>query len=76
MQIEYDREVDALYIYLKEKKYTEVTKELGEGVIIDLDKKGEVIGLEVLDASKKYNRKNISKFSARDLIKSKTLISA
>jgi len=49
MKIEYDREVDAVYIYLQQKEVVK-TIELSDAVKVDLDEKGNLIGIEVLDA--------------------------
>ena len=59
MKIEYSREDDALYITLKEVEIAD-TDELTEDVIIDYDKEGNIVGIEVLDASKNVDVKNIS----------------
>ena len=48
MRITYDAEVDALYIRFRETTVT--TKELGEGIAVDLDADGHLAGIEVLDA--------------------------
>lgn len=47
MRITYDAEADAMYIKFRE---TEVdhTQEINENTIIDFDKDGQVIGVEVL----------------------------
>jgi uncharacterized protein YuzE len=50
MKIEYDNEIDALYIRLQEK-YVDRTLEIVEGINIDLDASGKMIGIEVLDAA-------------------------
>ncbi|MFQ6072859.1 MAG: DUF2283 domain-containing protein [Methanosarcinales archaeon] len=47
MKIEYDREADALYLTLLDKKVKE-TKRLSEDILIDLGEKREVIGIEIL----------------------------
>ena len=55
MKIEYDKEVDAAYIYLNgaiKKGEAKKTIELKEQIILDFDKKEKLIGVEVLDASK------------------------
>ena len=53
MKITYDKEVDAMYIYLKKAKVAK-TLTIEEGnVFADVDKKGGVIGLEILDASRR-----------------------
>ena len=67
MRIEYDREVDALYIRLQEK-YVAKTVELEEGLNIDLDEKGKLIGLEVLDATERYSLADIFNISTENLM--------
>jgi len=60
IRVEYDKKADALYIWLRKAKY-DVSEELAENVIIDLDKKGHIIGIEVLDASKNMGKELITK---------------
>lgn len=67
MKIEYDKEVDALYIRIQEKKVTQ-TKEVAEGVNLDLDETGKLIGLEILGATERYSLSDIFNFSAENLI--------
>jgi uncharacterized protein YuzE len=50
MRVRYDEKGDTLYIRLKEAPYYE-SDEIKEGFIIDYDKNGNVIGIEILDAS-------------------------
>ena len=60
MKIEYDKEVDAAYIYLKTTiKDGEVkeTIELNDNIVLDLEEKGKIIGIEILEASKVLNKK-------------------
>ena len=52
MKITYDKEVDALYIYFKKGKINK-TMEIGDYFFADLDKSGNILGMEVLNASKK-----------------------
>jgi uncharacterized protein YuzE len=52
MKIEYDSVADALYIELSTEK-PEGVVEIKDGVNIDVNKDGRIIGLEFLDASKK-----------------------
>ena len=52
MKVKYDKEVDILYITFSENKIKE-SDEDKPGVIIDYDKKGAIVGIEVLNASKK-----------------------
>jgi len=67
MKIEYDREVDALYIRIQEKEVVR-TQEVSDGVNLDFDVEGRLIGLEVLGASKKYPSSDIFNFSTENLI--------
>ena len=59
MKFEYDKEVDAAYIYLKypiEDGEAARTIELNDNIRIDFDKKGKILGMEILDASKVLNK--------------------
>lgn len=67
MKIEYDSEIDALYIRLQEK-YVDRTVEIEEGLHIDLDESGKMIGLEVLDATDRYSLADIFNISTENLI--------
>ena len=73
MKIEYDSEIDALYIRLQEK-YVDRTVEIEEGLSIDLDKFGKMIGLEVLDAADRYSLADIFNISTENLILEKALM--
>ena len=45
--LEYDSSCDVLYIRLKREKVAE-SEPISDNVILDLSKKGEILGLEVL----------------------------
>lgn len=51
MRFEYDKEVNALYIYIREIPDGAVARqiELQEGVYLDADKDGRTFGMEFLD---------------------------
>ena len=72
MKIEYDREVDALYVRLYEK-YVARTIEIEEGMNIDLDENGKLIGLEVLDATERYSLTDIFNVATENLILEKEI---
>ena len=59
MKISYDNEADALYICLVEGDFEE-NREVMPGVILDVGKKGELLGIEVLDVSARYSLKEIA----------------
>jgi len=48
----YDRSIDALYIKLKEDRVAE-SDEVAPGVIVDYNDRGEVVGIEILQFSKR-----------------------
>ena len=51
MKIRYDLQVDALTIIFSEVTVDE-SDEIKPGVIVDFDKNGVIVGMEILDASK------------------------
>jgi uncharacterized protein YuzE len=67
MKIEYDREVDALYIRIQEKEVSH-TKEIEEGVNLDFDEEGKIIGLEIIGATERYSLKDIFNLSTENLM--------
>jgi len=58
MRIYYDNEVDALYIELGKQK-PEGVIEISEGVNLDTTSDNKIVGIEILDASKKLDIKTI-----------------
>ncbi len=50
MRIRYDEKNDAIYIRFSEELCFE-SDEVKEGFILDYDKRGRVVGLEILDVS-------------------------
>lgn len=57
MKIKYDKEVDVINIIFSNEEIVE-TDEEKPGMIIDYDKKGNVVEIEILNASKKYPNQN------------------
>ena len=50
MRVTYDEEVNALYIRIKETPYYE-SDEIKHGLILDYDREGNLIAVEILDAT-------------------------
>ena len=50
MLISYDKMADAMYIKLNEKKYAQ-NKRIMDGIALDLDADGDIIGIEILHVS-------------------------
>ena len=53
MKISYDKEVDAAYLKLSDGQPSGVI-EISEGVNLDVTEDGKIIGIEILDATKKF----------------------
>ncbi len=66
MKIEYSKDVDALYIKLREAKITD-SIDIEEGVTVDIDKHGHIVGLEILDASEKLDISDLVNISIENL---------
>ncbi len=62
MKITYDPEVDAVYIQLREAEPVRAV-DVADGVTADLDAEGNLIGLEVLDASEKVGHEGLDSLS-------------
>ena len=67
VRVEYDQKADAMYIWLRKAKY-DISEELAENVVIDLDKKGRIIGIEVLDASKNLGKDLVTRILTTEKI--------
>ncbi len=57
MKIKYDKGVDVLYIEFVNDKVAESDEEK-KGIIIDYNDKGNIVGIEVLNASSKMKQPN------------------
>jgi uncharacterized protein YuzE len=66
MKIEYSREADALYVYFKEE-YVAESREIEDGVVIDFNKEGQIIGIEILDATQRFSLSDIVNVSIENL---------
>jgi len=59
-----DLKADALYIKFQEGKFAK-NKKIDEDTIIDLDKKGGLLGIEMLNVTKKIPIKNLSNVNVK-----------
>ncbi len=59
MKIEYSHTADALYVYFREVEAAR-SDDIAEGVVVDFDAQGQIVGIEILDVS--------SRLSAKDLV--------
>lgn len=61
MRLRIDRESDALYLRIDEAPIVE-SEEVQPGVILDFDKDGRVVGIEILDLSKRTEPEKLKTF--------------
>ena len=50
MKLHYDRETDSLYIDLNARPSVD-SREIQDGLVIDLDDKGQIVGIDIQHAS-------------------------
>ncbi len=67
MEISYDKEADAMYIEFREGEFAK-NKKVDDFTIIDLDKKGNILGIELLDVSKRLPKEALSKVRLKNLV--------
>lgn len=58
MKLDYYPETDSLYIDLSEKTSME-SKEISEGIVLDYDAEGNLVGIDIDNASKKVQLKEL-----------------
>ena len=59
MKLNYYAETDSLYIDLSEQPSAE-TREISEGVLLDYDAEGNLVGIDIDNASKKVQMKELT----------------
>lgn len=59
MKIQYDKAADALYISLKKGK-TSKTIKMKDRLLVDVDRGGNIVGIEILSASAHMPKKQFS----------------
>ena len=59
MKLNYYPDTDSLYIDLSEKTSTD-SREISEGVVVDYDRDGNIVGIDIDNASKKIVLKKLS----------------
>ena len=58
MKLNYYPETDSLYIDLSEKTSVD-SKEISEGIVLDYDAEGNLVGIDIDNASKKVQLKEL-----------------
>lgn len=67
MEISYDKEADAMYIEFRKGKFAK-NKKVDDFTIIDLDKEGNMLGIELLDVSKRIPIESLSEVNVKNLL--------
>ena len=67
MEINYDKDADAIYIKLCESNFVR-NKKLDDDIILDIGENDEIIGIEIIDASKRIPKNSLSKILVKNLI--------
>ncbi|NQU06465.1 MAG: DUF2283 domain-containing protein [Calditrichaeota bacterium] len=55
MQVHYNAKTDLLYIAFNDRDQQVLNKEISEDVIIDIGDNDKIVGIEVINASKRLN---------------------
>ena len=67
MKITYDKEADAMYIEFMEGEFSRNIK-IDDNTIVDLDKDGNLLGIELLSVKKRIPLKSLSEINFQNLI--------
>ena len=60
MNIQFDKEADALYIQFQQG-HVKRTLKIKEGILVDIDAKGRLFGIEILDATSRIPMRSLNK---------------
>jgi len=66
MKITFDKEADAMYIEVSSEEFFS-NKKMDKETILDLDKNGKIIGIELLNVSKRMNKDFLSDIRVQNL---------
>jgi len=66
LKIEYDKEDDTLYIQLRDALVQD-NIDIEEGITVDLDENRHIVGIEILDASKKLSLRDLVNITIENL---------
>lgn len=62
MKVKYDKKIDAIYFEFAKGTYSH-SRKISDSVLVDEDKKGKILGVEILDATK-----NIEAFDPKKVL--------
>ncbi|MBW2979257.1 DUF2283 domain-containing protein [Candidatus Woesearchaeota archaeon] len=67
MEISYDKEADAMYIEFRKGKFAK-NKKIDDFTIIDLDAEGNILGIELLEVSKRIPIESLTEIHVKNLL--------
>lgn len=67
MKITYDKEADAMYIEFLDREF-DINKKIDDNTIIDLDKDGNILGIEILNVSKRMPKDFLSNITVKNMV--------
>ncbi len=67
MKITYDKDADAMYIKLLEGEFAS-NKVIDSDTILDLNKEGNILGIEILEVSKRMGKGFLSNIHFENLV--------
>ena len=69
MEISYDKNADALYILFRKGKFAK-NKKIDDFTLVDFDTDGNILGIELLDVSKRIPLQSLSEVHVKNLLMS------
>jgi uncharacterized protein YuzE len=67
MKITFDKEADAVYIEFSEGEFAS-NKKIDKDTIIDLDRDGKILGIELLNVSNRISKDFLSDIRVKNLV--------
>jgi uncharacterized protein YuzE len=67
MEINYDKEADAMYIEFRKGDFSK-NKKIDDFTIIDLDKAGNILGIELLEVKRRIPLESLSEVHVRNIL--------
>ncbi len=67
MEIRYDRQADALYIEFRKGTFAK-NKKIDDFTVIDLDQKGNILGIEMIHVGKRIPLESLSEVHLKNIL--------
>ena len=67
MDINYDKKADAMYIGFRKGKFAK-NKKIDDYTIVDLDENGNMLGIELLDVSKRIPQESLIQVNVKNMM--------